>query len=190
METKNRWIMRLVALLTVGFTLTSLVAIAAETGSSSDPLVTLSYLNEVYMDELLARVDEKIAARKEKVMIDLSGKIADAAGKAPQGGTSSGSTSGSTSDGAASTQAFTLVDLANGQTLHLPIGSEALLRVGTAQCVANSTPGLIDTTDGTTLSNGGALVKNHLYLSTMADRAVKATAATVKILVRGPYIIT
>ena len=186
METKNRWIMRLVALLTVGFTLTSLVAIAAETGSSADPLVTLSYLNEVYMEELLARVDEKIAARNEKVMSDLSGKIADAAGKAPQGGTSSGSTSG----GAASTQGFTLVDLENGQTLHLPVGSEALLRVGTAQCVANSTPGLIDTTDGTTLSNGGALVKNHLYLSTMADRAVKATAATVKILVRGPYIIT
>ena len=178
--------MRLVALLTVGFTLTSLVAIAAETGSEADPLVTLSYLNEVYMDELLAHVDEKMAARNEKIMTDISEKIADATGKTPQGG---GTSSGGTTGGAAISQSFTLVDLANGQTLHLPVGSEALLRVGTAQCVANSTPGLIDTTDGTTLAGGGALVKNHLYLSTMENRAVKATAA-VKILVRGAYTIT
>ncbi|MBQ2830666.1 MAG: hypothetical protein IJF15_06595 [Oscillospiraceae bacterium] len=188
METKNRWIMRLVALLTIGFTLTSLVAIAAETGSSSDPLVTLSYLSEVYMDELLARVDEKIAARNEKVMDDLSGKIADAAGKAPQGGTSE-VPSGGTTGGTANTQSFTLVDLTQGQTLRLPIGSEVLLRVGTASCVADSTPGLIDTTDAATLSGGGALVKNHLYMVTMENRAVKATAETVKVLVRGAYTV-
>ena len=37
------------------------------------------------------------------------------------------------------------------------------------------------------LGNGGALAANHLYMMTISDRGVKATAATTKVLVRGTY---
>ena len=50
-----------------------------------------------------------------------------------------------------------------------------------------SSPGLIDSTGGTTLDNGAGLTKNHLYMMTISDRGVKATAATTKLLVRGTY---
>ena len=40
-----------------------------------------------------------------------------------------------------------------------------------------------------TLESGKALVKNHLYMMTISDRGVRATAATVKLLVRGGYTI-
>lgn len=137
-------------------------ALAAEAGSAQDPLVTLSYLNETFMTTIMARVDEKIAARTGQ----------------PVGG------------GDSTASVFTVVTLTQGQTLTGDIGCEAMLRVGTAVCVTPSAPGLIDETAGTTLNNGGALVQNHLYMMTIENRAVRATAATTKLLVRGSYSIT
>ena len=70
------------------------------------------------------------------------------------------------------------------------IGCEVMLRVGTATLAANTDPGLIDVSTGGTLNNGGALTANHLYMATIADRTVQATAATVKLLVRGEYTVS
>lgn len=134
-------------------------AFAAEAGSPQDPLVTLSYLNETFMNTIMARVDEKIAAR------------------------------GGQSTGGESAADFTVVTLASGQTLTGDIGCEVMLRVGSAVCAAPSAPGLIDETAGTTLNDGGALVQNHLYMMTIENRAVRAAAATTKLLVRGSYTI-
>ena len=64
-----------------------------------------------------------------------------------------------------------------------------MLRVGTANCVSPSSPGLIDETDASILESGKALTKNHLYMMTIDERGVKATAATTKLLVRGGYTI-
>ena len=84
---------------------------------------------------------------------------------------------------------FVLVTMSRGQTLMGDVGTEVLLRVGTASCKASSAPGLIDTTDASTLNHGASLVKNHLYMMTIEDRGVTATAATVKVLVRGSYTL-
>ena len=84
---------------------------------------------------------------------------------------------------------FVLVTMSSGQTLKGEVGTEVMLRVGTAVCTASSTPGLIDTTSAGTLNNGAALEKNHLYMMTIEDRGVKATASTVKVLVRGSYTV-
>ena len=70
------------------------------------------------------------------------------------------------------------------------MGTEVMLRVGTASCAASSAPGLIDTTTAGVIDHGAALTKNHLYMMTIEDRGVKATAATVKMLVRGSYTIS
>ena len=97
---------------------------------------------------------------------------------------------GQVSDSATgTTDAFIVVTLAKGQVLTGDIGCEVMLRVGTANCVAPSSPGLIDETDASTLNNGGALVKNHLYMMTIEGRGVQATAETTKLLVRGTYTI-
>jgi len=162
---KNRWLLRAAALLLVSLTLNITLSAAADVGSSADPLVTLSYLNDTYLTAILNQVDSKITARNT----ELSAKIG-------QAGTSSGAT-------------FTVVTLSKGQTLTGGIGCEVLLRVGTATCVAASSPGLVDETGGTDLSGGKALSQNHLYMATVEGRGVKATAATVKVLARGSYSI-
>lgn len=145
------------------------MSLAAEAGSTGDPLVTLSYLNETFLGNILSAVDQKIAARNSQIVQQLGGSVST-------GGTSTAST-------------FTVVTLSNGQTLTGQIGCEVMLRVGSAVCVSSSAPGLIDETAASTLNNGGGLVQNHLYMMTIENRGVKATAATTKLLVRGSYTI-
>ena len=64
---KNRWYLRLLALLVLCGALNVTISAAAEAGSSDDPLVTLSYLNETFMDSIMERVDQKIAARNAQL---------------------------------------------------------------------------------------------------------------------------
>lgn len=173
---RNRWPLRAALLMVVSAMLLMTFSAAAEAGSAGDPLVTLSYLNETYLPNLLTRVDEKLTARNKELNAQIDRKIADAVGSVS-----------SESGGTAAT--FTVVTLSNGQTLTGEIGCEVLLRVGTATCVAASSPGLVDETAGGTLAGGKALTTNHLYMMTIENRGVKATAATVKLMVRGTYTI-
>lgn len=159
---KDRWLLRAFVLLALSAGLMT-TALAAEAGSSGDPLVTLSYLNDTFFNNIMQRVDQKIAERT---------------GQALPGGTSSSAAS------------FVVVTLNEGQTLTGGIGCEVMLRVGSAVCVSPSAPGLIDETTASTLNNGGALVQNHLYMMTIEDRGVRAASATTKLLVRGGYTIT
>ena len=159
----KRHFLRGAALAGVCAALAVTATVAAEPGSAKDPLVTLSYLNDTFMGQLLDRVDQKIAERDRKL--------------ASQG------------VGGSAAASFAVVDIPKGKTLIGDIGCEVMLRVGSAVCVSPSAPGLIDETGGTTLNNGAALVKNHMYMMTIEGRGVKATADTVKVLVRGGYTI-
>ena len=165
---KNRWFLRMMVLLLLSGILSMTIALAAEPGSDGDPLVTLSYLNDTFLDTILTKVDQKIAARNSQIAQQTGGQV--------------------TSDsGPVST--FTVVTLSSGQVLKGDIGCEVMLRVGSAVCVSPSSPGLIDETSAGTLNNSGALAQNHLYMMTIENRGVKATAATTKLLVRGTYTI-
>ena len=176
---------RLFTLLLASLTLLSIsVAAAGTAGSSSDPLVTLSYLNEKFLPELMTRVDEKLAARTDTASKELRAQV-DADIKRLEEKYGSQTSNEGTSTGTA--DSFAVVTMTNGQVLYGAIGCEVMLRVGTASVVSPSSPGLIDSTGGTTLDNGAGLTKNHLYMMTISDRGVKATAATTKLLVRGTY---
>lgn len=164
---KNRWFLRAVVLVVLSVMLNATVTVAgAVAGGSDDPLVTLSYLNDTFLGEILNKVDEKIAARNSQIVQQLGGAM-----------------------GSSTSSTFTVVTLTSGQVLTGEIGCEVMLRVGAAVCVASSSPGLIDETTAGTLNNGGALAQNHLYMMTIEGRGVKATAATTKLLVRGSYSI-
>lgn len=163
---KNRWFLRLTVLLLISGILNTTVSLAVQAGSSQDPLITLSYLNDTFMGEILKKVDSKISARNADIAKQTGSNI-----------------NGSSAD------CFTVVTMTKGQTLTGDIGCEVMLRIGTASCVTPSAPGLIDETSGGTLNNGGALVTNHLYMMTIEGRGVKATADTTKVLVRGTYTV-
>lgn len=152
------------------------VAALAATGDESDPLVTKSYLEQTVVPEVVKQVESKAAARQEELAKTLSDQIA-------QYKQDIASVAGTASGGAS----YTLVTLAKGQTMFLDIGCEVMLRVGTAAVNAATSPALIDVSTGGTVNSGTSLVKNHLYMATIADRTITPTADTVKLLVRGGY---
>jgi len=161
---KDRWLLRSILLLALSAVLMTGVSLAAEAGSTDDPLVTLSYLNNTFFNEIMQRVDQKIAGQTVQP----------------------GQTGQAVSSGAAS---FTVVTLSEGQTLTGGIGCEVMLRIGSAVCVSPSDPGLIDETTAGTLANGAALVQNHLYMMTIDGRGVRAGTGTTKVMARGSYTV-
>ena len=141
-------------------------AYAATAGSADDPLITKSYLDGPFLEQVRSLVDQIVDDRKA----ELEAALGEAAGQ------STGNV-------------FTVVTLNQGQVLEGDVGCEVMLRIGAAVCGTPGTVGLIDTTDGTNLGNGKALVTNHLYMITISTRTVTATSNTAKVLVRGPYTI-
>ena len=152
----------------------------AATGNQSDPLISLSYLQQTVLPDILRQVEEKTTQQQSQLGTELAAQIT-------QYKTETQALVGAGSTGSDS---YVLVTLTKGQTMYLNLGCEVLLRVGTAKVNADSSPALIDMTSGGTIANGASLAKNHLYLSTIADRTLTPTADTVKLLVRGGYSIT
>lgn len=170
----SKWTSRLTAAVAVAVALGG-VALAAG-GSQTDPLVTLSYLTDQATPAILTQVDSRIAQR-ESALTQALQKVVDQYAAQVGGGQGTGTTG-----------AYQVVYLSTGQQLIGSEGCEFLLRGGTALCVSDSAPGLVDMTAGTTLAAGSSLVQNHLYLGTIDGRGVKAASA-VTLLVRGSYTI-
>lgn len=174
----------LAAVALAGVVVTGSLSAAAVGGSESDPLVTLSYLTQVYTPQMLAEVDKQVTANEQALTDKLNAaidayvqKMEAALGNATGSGTETGDSG-----------AYTVLSFQAGQVLQPEVGCELLLRFGAGTLSADSSPGLLDTTAGTILENGGALTANHLYLTTVADRSITFSAAG-KLLVRGSYTL-
>jgi len=169
---KRSWKQIKIAALTLTvFWLCAGAALAAGGGSQSDPLVTLSYLTQTVQPDILRQVEERANTRQADLMTQFEHRLEQL-----QGGTGGSA-------------AYTLVTLSSGDRLELEVGCELMLRVGSAAVNSATEPALIDMTTGGTLANGGSLVQNHLYMATIPDRTLTASAGTVKLLVRGGYSI-
>ena len=182
MKFKNKLTpVRLSAAALAGVCLLAGVALAAGEGTKEDPLITLSYLEQTATPAILEQVDERVATYEEQLVDKLDAAIQAYATKMEQ--------AISQYESKQNNATYAVVTLSKGQQLKLDVGCEVMLRIGTAQCVSPSAPGLINISTGQNLNNGEALQVNHLYMATISDRAVKATANTVKVLVRGGYTI-
>ena len=171
----KRWTIWLGALTLSAALLGSGAALAAG-GGQNDPLVTLSYLNQTAIPQVVKQVEDKVAARQK----ELEQAFADQINQYKQQGGQGGGVVNAT---------YTLVTMSSGQVMSLDVGCEVLLRVGSAEVRADSSPALIDLSSGGTVNTGASLTKNHLYMSTIEGRTITASASTVKLLVRGGYSV-
>ena len=170
----KRWTIRLGALALSAVLLGTVAALAAG-GDQNDPLVTLSYLNQTAIPQIVKQVEEKTAVRQK----ELEQTFSDQLSQHQQGGQSP------SSGGSAS---YTLVSMSKGQVMSLGVGCEILPRVGAVTVKANTAPALIDLSTGGTVNSGASLTRNHLYMATIADRTLTASG-DVKLLVRGSYSV-
>lgn len=155
-------------------------AAVASGGDKNDPLVTLSYLEDTVIPEILAKLTTSTKSVNKDLKADLAAQI-DIYESDMKQLLKSGSEVGS--------DTYVLVTLSAGQTMALDVGCEMMLRVGSVTVNAATAPALIDITTGGTITSGASLEKNHLYMSTIPDRTLTPTTDTVKLLVRGGYTI-
>jgi len=154
-------------------------ATQATQGSQDDPFITLSYLNDVFKKQVLS--DIKSAEQELTQKFDSQIKTLESQLQSGQGGSSAATPSNAS--------VFSVVTLRNGQSLTCSVGVEIMLRIGTANGFGTA-PALVNYTDGSTISSGAALTTNKMYLVTIEGNGIKATAETVRVLVRGNYRVT
>lgn len=176
MKRRTRWTALAAGL---ALTLTLAGATAAAGGDQADPLITLSYLNQTVVPQILDQVDLNAEQKKQELDKSFRDQVARYRGEMET----------SITDRADGTASYVLVTMQKGQTMSLEVGCELMLRVGSAKMHSDSNPALIDITTGENVKKGTSLVKNHLYMATIPERTVTAEAATVKLLVRGNYTV-
>lgn len=135
------------------------VTAAYAAGDENDPLVTLSYLKNVFTAQVQALVDQTVSESDAQIKGELDQAIADWDGKVREAMDAmepAGSEQGSA--------LFKAVSFAQSQSLKCAAGTELVVRSGSA--VADTD--LLDQTDGVTLSRGQTLKAGHLYLAVSA----------------------
>lgn len=133
--------------------------------TSSDPLVSLSYLTGTFQTQILTDIQSKISTQASQLESKLTQRVNGVK-------TASGTT-------ASVTSTHTTANVAANSVYTVPTGSEFLFLSGSA--VVN-VAGLTDLTEGTAVGVGSELVVNHLYAATSSVN-FKASDAS-KILIR------
>ncbi len=146
---------------------------ATSAGTEDDPLVTLSYINDVflpYVTDLFRRdLEEKETVLRE----NLEDRVAAL----------------ERASGVSGSAEYIAETLEAGQTLVCLSGAELLLRAGRACVTADAAPGLVDTSGSGELNDGEELAANHLYMVTVDGHGIRAEEP-VTVLVRGSYTIS
>ena len=104
---RSRWAARLASIVLVAATIGGVAVAVGSQGSQSNPLLTLDYLNEKGIPDILKQVDKKIDAKAEELSKDME-KGAKAA--------------------------FAVVVVGAGKTVTLSSGTQLLFRSGIAAC--------------------------------------------------------
>ena len=175
-QKKKRILIGVCVLIGVLFVAGITAAVATTTyGSSDDPLVTLSYLNQTVKPEIMKELDANLETTKAELAADFSARISQQTGS---------------SGGVVSPDAFTPVTLTARQVIRCSAGAELLVSSGGATAYGGSSPRLIDETDGTSLTAAGAaMTNNHLYIVPGEGNGLRAASDGTVVMVRGGYTV-
>lgn len=176
MRKTNRFAVGFGSLVLVCVCLVGGISAAATGGDQEDPLVTLSYLTKVVTPELMQKVDEQVAANEKALTEKLDKAIDEYSEQMKQ----------VLSQGSGESSAYAAVSLKAGQSIRIEAGGELLLSSGAVKVSSGTSPALLDATDGGSLSSGGSLKGNHLYVVS-ADGCVVAASSDSVLMVRGLY---
>ena len=163
----NRIFMKILVTAMVLTALLGLAAVAYGANTSSDPLVSLSYLTGTYRTNLLSDVQTAINAESRTLSEDFSQQISEL-----KSAVGAQTVTPAEND-------FAVQEMAAGQTITVSAGGEVLVLSGSASAVG---AGLTDATAGSSVYAGGSLSVNHLYVAA-SDCTIKASGAA-KLLVK------
>lgn len=163
----------------------TVTVLAASYDSSEDPIISLSYLTEVFRPSVEKDYEEKIAALEARI------------DQLTQGGYTPPATEPETEPETESDPlpepaagiTYEVIEMKYGDCLFAAGPVDIMLRAGSAICIApDAAQGISDYTEGAEIYNGENLTKNHMCLIPRGDgRGIMATAQSVYIMVRGDY---
>ena len=116
----------------------SIVFALAVGGSSSDPLISLSYLNGSYSSQVNTAVDSRLDASDKTITAEIGSQK--------------------------SSSGWTDIRLKQADTLSGSTGLNVMLLAGSAK-ISISAGAVVDVTSGTAVTNGSALILRHRYLA-------------------------
>lgn len=139
-------------------------SVASQPGSSDDPVVTKSYVDQAIQQALKG------------------------------GGTSTTPSTPSTggSTGGSAAEAVEIVTVKPGETLIAGAGAEFVVRAGKAVIYSSDSNGVADLTDGVDIKNGGTVMNNHLLSFPREGRGIQVQEGntySLTVMVRGAYSI-
>lgn len=168
-------------------------AVAAESGSADDPLITQSYLDAVVTPKVMQAAESAageqanaISARINALSQQLDAKITAAAAALASDETFLKRVAAAGGGTAADKGKWKAVTLAAGQKIYLAVGSEVVLRSGTATCFESGGKGLVNLSEVGELSEGQPLALYSLYTATTQSSGFRASERT-KALISGEY---
>lgn len=188
---------------------TAVLATSDTFDSSTDPLVSLSYINEVVIPDLNAQIAEAKAIAEANSDKASKGELQAVANRVTslekkmatvQASVTSILESLADEDNKPMSAAYSIVHMKYGQKLFSEKHSfEIILRTGEAKAISpfsyeggsEHVMGIADITSGTDVTDGSAIEKNHMIvIPTGGDgRGILVTSEEAYILVRGEYYI-
>ena len=163
---KFSWTSAVSIVLAAACSLVLLIGVAfGDNITSSDPLITLSYLEGVFKTQLVGEVQQTIDEELGDIRTEMTKKINGIRNNmAGQSG---------------SATTHNVQNLSKNSSYAVSAGAELLLISGSAMV---KEAGLTDATTGETLASGSPLEENHLYVAT--GRILLTTEETAKVLIR------
>lgn len=156
--------MRATVLLLAGVLTVGAVTVFATQGDQDDPLVTLSYLQQVMTPKLEQQVDAAVEANAQELQKQLEIAVTSYETRVDEQLAAAGSAS------------FQSQELRQGKELTPGAGREVLVVSGSVTALGK----LMDTTAGAEVTAGNTLTAGHLYVTVDASSGCRATtAATV-----------
>lgn len=174
MTMKKKLIVGLAVLMGVIF-VAGVTAIAVSNfGTQSNPLATKSYVDNVASENILSSLNSAVSTKASELESKFNKQI-----EAFEAGEITGTPS-----------SFEVITLSTNQVIRCGVGTEIIVRSGSATCYGNGPDFLLDTTAGTILTAAGdAMTNNHMYVVSIYNNGLRARSDGTVIMVSGTYTI-
>lgn len=181
------------AVLMVCLLVSGYFAVAAESGSADDPLITQSYLDAVVTPKAMQAAKDAVgeqsnalSARINAISQQIDEKITAAAAALASDETFLKRVAAAGGGTAADEGTWKSLTLSAGQKVYLAVGSEVVLRSGEASCFESGGKGLVNLSDVGELTEGQPLALYALYTATTQSSGFQVSGRT-KALISGDY---
>ena len=176
---KNKIVIGIVVLAAVTLISGASIMAYATPGTPEDPLISLSYLTNVFRPQITSEID----SAGQELTQDIETRITWLERHLQENQDSSPPVSPGPAD------VFTVVTLRRNQSLTCSVGTGMMLRIGSANGFGTA-PALVNYTSGVTITAGTTLTQNNMYLVTIEGNGITATADNTRVLIRGSYRVS